>query len=234
MAKPRRTKREARIEAIRQGLVAQTSHPLLGALPAVEIDYEQQSRAPAREAWLVVDYEYAPPTKYYGETLRLIVRPNLDRDSEPGDWPWAIARVRMHAALSHIDPQRTDLAWSAACWAVAEALLINAGLGSRPAWLAPLPQGYKFTDEHALADRLREKVPDEFLGLGLGVKGQPFWTCNFPALTDKMRRDASRAFADGVREAASAAVAGAGFTQARAARKDSEAEQCRSWFVSNY
>jgi predicted metal-dependent peptidase len=234
MAKSRKTKREARIEAIEQGLRTQSSHPLLAALPNVELDYIQKGRLAPHESWLAVDYEYAPATRYYGETLRLIVRPNLERDSEPSDWPWAIARVRIHAALNHIDPQRTDLAWSAACWAVAEALLINAGIGSRPAWLSPLPQGFKLTDEYALADRLREKVPDDFLGLGLGVTGRTFWACNFPVLTEKMRRDASRAFADGVRAAASGAIAGAGLAQARAAQKDSEAEQCRAWFVSNY
>lgn len=234
MAK-RKTKRQTRIEAIGQGLGSQTAHPLLAALPQAELDFVQQRCPPVPfDAWLVVAYEFTPATRYVTDTLRLVVRPNLERDSEPSDWPWAIARVRLHAALNHIDPERTDLAWSAACWAVAEALLINAGLGSRPAWLAPLPQGYKLSDERALAERFREKVPDEFLGLGLGAKGQPFWTCNFPALTDKVRRDASRAFAEGVRNAASGALAGAGLTQARAALKDSEAEQSRSWFVSNY
>ena len=175
------------VKLVQEGLRSQSAHPLLSALPSVEIDYTQKGRSAPPESWVAVEYEYAPATRYYAESLRLIVRPNLERDSEPGDWPWIIARVRMHAALNHIAPQRTDLAWSAACWAVAEALLINAGLGSRPAWLAPLPQGYKFTDENALADRLRENVPDEFLGLGLGAKAQPFWTCTFPALTDKMR-----------------------------------------------
>lgn len=235
MTKPRKSKREARIEKIEQALREQSAHPLLAALPRVVLDYQQKNRPQIpHDAWLAVDYEHDPATRYRGETLRLIVRPNLERDSEPGDWPWAIARVRMHAALNHIDPARPDLAWSAACWAVAEALLINAGIGSRPTWIAPLPQGYKLNDEKVLADRLGVAVPDEFLGLGLGAKGQPFWSCNFNVLSDKMRRDASRAFADGVRAAASGAIASVGFRQARAARKESEAEQCRAWFIANY
>lgn len=235
MAKPRKRKREMRIEAVEQGIRAQAVHPLLSALPVVEIDYQQRGRAPmAHDAWVEVDYELTPAMSYSAEILRLVVRPNLERESEPGDWPWTIARVRMHAAMNHIDPARSDLAWSAACWAVAEALLINAALGSRPEWLAPLPQGYKLTDEHALAARLKENVPDEFLGLGLGARGRPFWRCNFAVLTDKMRRDASRAFADGVRAAAGGAIAGVGGKYAEAARKNSEAEQCRSWFISNY
>lgn len=235
MAKHRQSKREVRIEAIQKGLAAQSSHPLLAALPAVEIDYQQQNLPPlAREAWLTVRYQRTEATRHNAEMLRLMVRPNLERDSEPSDWPWAIARVRLHAALNHIDPERGDLAWSAACWAVAEALLINAALGSRPAWLAPLPQGYKLTDEHALANRFREKVPDEFIGLGLGATGQPFWQCDFPTLTEKMRREATRAFAKGVRAAASSAVDNASHAQARVARRDSEAERCRGWFVSSY
>ena len=235
MAKPRKSKRQDRIEAIEGAVRAQSGHPLLSALPRVEIDFLQQSRGPpARDAWLAVDYEIPPASRHYADAPRLIVRPNLDRDSEPSDWPWAIARVRMHVALNHVDPQRTDLAWSAACWAVAEALLINAGLGSRPAWLSPLPQGYKLTDERTLADRLHEGVPEEFLGLGLGAKGQTFWGCNFPALTDKMRRDASRAFAEGIRAAASGAITGVGGARSSAARKAGPAEECRSWFVSNY
>ncbi|HYD87440.1 MAG TPA: VWA-like domain-containing protein [Vitreimonas sp.] len=231
----RSSKREARIEAIQEGLKTATPHPLLSALPEVSFDFLQQRCPPVPpDALLSIAYELTPASRWYPESLSLVVRPNLERDSEPGDWPWAIARIRLHAALNHIDPERNDIEWSAACWAVAEALLINAGLGSRPAWLPPLPQGYKLTDENALSARLRERIPDEFLALGLGAHAKPFWSCNFDKLTAQMRRDASRAFADGVRAAATGAVQGAGISHAQTARKDSEAERCRAWFVSNY
>jgi predicted metal-dependent peptidase len=238
MAK-RKSRRDARIEAIMKGLQQQSPHPLLQALPEVSMDYVQQRVPPVpADALIHVAYDLYSPTRYYarhyGAEPNLVVRPNLERDSDPADWPWVIARVRLHVALNHIDPEHTDLAWSAACWAAAEAILVNAGFGPRPAWLPPLPEGYKLTDERALAERLREHVPDDFLGLGLGSRAQPFWSCGFPKLTDKMRRDASRAFADGVRAAASQAVEGAGLEQARGARRDSEAERCRSWFVSEY
>jgi predicted metal-dependent peptidase len=227
-----KTKRELRIEAIVEALRAKV-HPLLRALPDLTIDYEHRYGPPARDAWLDVIADSFGVSSPEGFTL--IVRPNLDRDSAPGDWPWLIARVRLHAALNHIDPERPDLAWSAACWAAAESLLVSVGLGGRPEWLPPLPQGYKLTDEHALAERLREGVPDDFLALGLGSPARSFWSCrNFTTLTDKMRRAASRAFAEGVRIAAAEAVQGAGLSQARAGRKDTEAEQARAWFIANY
>jgi predicted metal-dependent peptidase len=233
MAEKRKSKREARIDAIEQALRAQSGHPLLHALPAVSMDYKQAHMPPLpRDAWLAVKYQFVPASTFSADEMRLVVRPNLERHSEPADWPWSIARVRMHAALNHIDPERRDLAWSAACWAVAEALLVNAAIGPRPDWLGPLPEGYKLTDEQALAEKWRHGVPEEFLSLGLGPRGQPFWACDFPTLTEKMRRDATRAFAQGVRAAASEAVAGAG--NAHKPLVNSEAEQARAWFVSNY
>jgi predicted metal-dependent peptidase len=236
MAKPK-SRREKRIEALQEALTAGT-HPLLSALPSLIIDFEGRFGPPAHDAWLDVIAEL-PDThyRYPTETIRLIVRPNLNRDSEPTDWRWLIARVRLHCALNHIDPERPDLEWSVACWAAAEALLVSFGLGSRPHWLPPLLEGYKLTDERALAERLREeaRIPDALLDLGLGSPAQPFWRFrNFTTLTDKMRREATRAFARGVRAAAVHAVQGAGLTQARAAAKDSEAEQARAWFIASY
>lgn len=229
MAKPK-TRRELRVEAIQKALGV-GAHPLLRALPTVIIDFTGQHGQPAHDAWLDVI------ATGYAEQLRLTVRPNLDRDSEPGDWPWLIARVRVHAALNHIDPERPDLPWSVACWAAAEALLVSAALGGRPAWLPALPEGYKLSAERALAERLAEqtRIPEHLLALGLGATGQPFWRCrDFTKLTPNMRRAATRAFAAGVRAAALDAVQGAGLGFARALARDNRAERARAWFVASY
>jgi predicted metal-dependent peptidase len=233
-----RTPLERRIEAIQQAL-QRSAHPLLRTLPDVFIDFSGRHGPPPRDARLDVIADTC--RDHHGERLSLIVRPNLGRDCEPADWRWLIARVRLHAALNHIDPERTDLEWSAACWAASESLLVSVGFGGRPEWLPPLPQGFKLTDEHALAARLREGVsargiPEEFLGLGLGAPAHPFWSCqkSFTTLTEYMRRSATGAFATGVRAVATEAVEGASLTQARGAARDSEAEQARAWFVANY
>jgi hypothetical protein len=231
MAKHEAARRARRMAALDKGYAAHAHHPLLRALPYLTFDSQAP---PPSDAFLVVTCSKSEASYAGSQDLALRVRPNLARDVPPADWTWALARVRLHAALNHFDPARTDIYWSAACWAVAEALLANAGVGSRPDWLAPLPQGYKLTDERALAQRLEEDLPEQFLGLGLSSHGVPFWTCSFPELNDKMRREATRALAEGVREAASAAVQNIGTTQARFARKDSAAEYARSWFVSNY
>jgi hypothetical protein len=148
----KKTPRERRIEAVMDALRAKT-HPLLRALPDLSIDLEHK---PAPDAWLEVIAERPWPD---AQTLRFIVRPNVDRDCKPADWRWLLVRVRLHAALNHFDPQRPHLVWSAACWAAAEALLTSFGVGGRPAWLAPVPQDYKLTDERALAERLGEEAP---------------------------------------------------------------------------
>lgn len=237
MAKRVKSMREQRIEAIQAALQGRT-HPLLSVLPSCSVDFLGRSGPPPRDAWLDVIAEVLE--SHAGPYLHLTVRPNLDRDSEPSDWPWLIARVRLHAALNHIDPAQPDLAWSAACWAAAESMLLNFGFSGRPDWLPLLPQGYKLSDERALAARLREDMPngglpEDFLGLGLGAVGKPFWTTkNFTTLTDSLRRAATRAFAEGVRAVARNAVNRAGHHQGREAGKDSEAERARSWFIASY
>lgn len=230
--------RAAHIEAIKKTLAASAAaHPLLAALPQVAIDFQGRLGPPAHDAWLDVIAEVPIFSFQQTPCLQVTVRPRLRRDAALSDWRWLIARVSLHAALNHIDPQRPDLPWSVACWAAAESLLITAGIGGRPDWLPPLPEGYKFGDERALAERLNEerRIPDELLALGLGAHALPFWRCQgFTQLTEPLRRAATHAFADGVRAAAVKAVQSAGFTQALAAAKDSLAEQARAWFVANY
>ena len=166
-------------QAILDGTALCAAHPLTSRLPWLRLDLGERSLELDMQRWLHVGYIIDEPhplwrtglwTAYSG-----VVRPNLRRRAPACQWAYVFARVQLHQALNHLDPARATLAWHAACWYHAEAILSVAGLGERPPEIPPLPQGVPKLDvEHLGLHYENHGISSELRDLSLAAT-HPYW-----------------------------------------------------------
>ncbi|XWN31412.1 MAG: hypothetical protein ROR55_28845 [Devosia sp.] len=241
MAKGRNDPVGANLTAVLDGQQMAHNHPLIHPLPPLTVFKGGPSMELGREEWVRVEC-LAPSTAPTGTSLvremAIHVFPNLRRRADPQEWAYVLARLRLHAALNHMDPQRQDGPWHMACWYAAERMIAEAGIGRRPAELAPVPSGYA-REEGALAGQIAEGLPaQELEGLSLGAPGRAFWTIQSPfEVSEALKAQRAKDLAKGVRVAASQAIAIAGgaIAEMRAITKGtSVAKAARDWAASNF
>ncbi|MEM8852522.1 MAG: VWA-like domain-containing protein [Pseudomonadota bacterium] len=241
MAKGRNDLVSANLAAVLDGQQMAHNHPLIHPLPPLTVFTGGPSLELGRDEWVRVTC-IEPGTASAGSSfvpeMALHVFPNLRRRAEPAEWAYVLARLRLHAALNHMDPLRQDGPWHMASWYAAERMIAEAGIGRRPADLAPVPSGYP-REEAALAAQLRDGLSTEPLeGLSLSSPGRPFWSFQTTfEITDALKAQRAKSLAQGVRVAASQAIAIAGgaIGEMRAVTKgDSVAKAARDWAISNF
>lgn len=236
MARARGGRYRENRNAIGTGARMARAHPLIGPLPEFRIVDDGIALEQHPDEWLRVSAR--PATGYAGPTdIAVTAWPNVRRREAPELWAYAFARVSLHIALGHLDRPDADLAWHMACWYAAEGLLSVAGVGRRPAALAPLPDGLPRGDAEAVARHLRETPSASDLStLTLGAPGRPFWEVAGPLeVPDSVVRKRQASLASGIRAAAAAAVDVAGGLRATlgaAQRGDTVVRRAREWVIS--
>lgn len=226
--------------AIVKGAGIADGHPLVWPLPDIDLLLDAAAAEMGPEEWLRV--EVSPPPRWANSAqgtepeCRVRVRANLRRREDPEAWAYVLGRMRMHAALNHLDPRRPDPAWHHACWLAAEEMISAAGVGRRPAEMPPIPSGLPRSEVACAEHVARHGASPDLAGLSLGRPGEPFWRATEPFdVPDALTAQRASQFARGVRAAASQAVDVAGGlrdTLGRTRTERSAAERAREWAIS--
>lgn len=235
---------EKNIAAIRQGESQAAGHPLISSLPEVAVSCRGIAFHLTAKSWFSICAEASSPAcagaARSGDCEPTVtVWPNLRRRASAEEWAYVFARLRLHVALNHLDPGRTDLSWHMAAWCRAEELLIDAGIGRRPDNLTAVPDNLPRGDEAALAAHLDEQPPrPEIAGLSLGGDGQRFWhfASDFE-ISGKLRTQRASALAQGIRSVVAQAVrASADLPDALGAGNAPETavSRARDWIIAEY
>ena len=233
-------KYEANRKAIDAGAVLAASHPLIAPLPGLLPRFDGPALSLPAGAWVQVEGERATGwvPNFYRHAPGGTVWPNLRRRADPAEWAYVFARLRLHLALGHLDPERNGIADHQAAWLTAERIIAGAGVGRRPADLPPLPDGLP-SDEDALRRRFAEAdPPGDVLALSLGMLGARFWTVgDVGAIPEALARHRMAGLASGLRAAAAAALDVAGGRRTTLSDKPdakSAARQARDWVLSEF
>lgn len=226
-------------EAIQEGDRIAAKHPLVAALPRFQLAGGGKALELAREEWLVASCD--APARYVGgrpNEPMVTVWPNVRRRSEPEEWAYVFARMRLHIALNHLDPAQQDRAHALAAWVVAEEMVAHAGVGRRPGEFPSAPVGLP-RSQSALVQYFSEQKPaPEIDGLSLSSPGAPYWsfTQSFE-IDDALRAQRAADLARGIRAAAAEAIDVAGGvreTMGAGKRGDTRIKQARAWFISEF
>lgn len=227
-------------EEIQNGWAAAGAHPFIQPLPEARLDFSGPAQEMGRGPWIAVSC--APPRPLWTPTgqapeCAVTVWPNLRRRAPAENWAYVFARLRLHLALNHLDPERGEPAWDWACWVRAEEMAAAAGVGRRPSDAPAPPAGLPRGEESVLAAHFEEHPPpDEVLALSLGDPGRRFWRFEGAvALNDALRDQRRSQLAKGARQAATAAVRAAGGAPAMGAGRAHEggvAHRARSYVIS--
>lgn len=229
-------------KAITEGYAIAAAHPLIHPLPDFYLKMDGVALEQDRQAWLALACGGRYVAYNMGASLSeplVSVWPNLRRRESKEAWAYVFARLRLHIAMNHIDPERDDLPWHLASWFFADEILSVAGVGRRPSQFPPLPRGLPRGSEHALAAHLEtETAPEDLLALSLAAPGQRFWSFNGPlTLSAKLREQRKAQFASGVRAAASHAVdvaGGARKTLGVGKTAQTTVKRARDWVISEF
>lgn len=191
--------------AISLGLSIAQSHPLIRNLksPSSMVNDPKGLNLPSN-SW--VEVEIGARSRWQNGVF---VYFNVKRKATPQEWAYVVARLCVHQALNHFElSHENNLAWHAACWAIADALVTGAGVGTRPSDLSPMPVGYPMRDEGELSRMLDgNNLPVDFMGLSLGALGKPFWSFLPGWKPDpNLKKSNAADLARGLREAALAAI----------------------------
>ena len=236
-------------KAILAGLALARAHPLIRPLPTLErwqagLRFDGPALHQEADAWIQVRLDPIRPDRWAPagsppEEPVVSVWPNLRRREPPEHWAYVLARLRLHLVLDHLDPAWDDAPWHQACWCVAEELISGAGVGRRPEDLPPLPAGLPRGDAAERAARFRaDGLRPEIERLSLGGPARPFWQVD-PAvdLSVALRAEHAKAFARGIRAAATEAVdvaGGARRTLGAETQRDNAVIRARAWMISEY
>jgi len=232
------SKYKANVTAIKEGAHLLAGHPLTRRFERLNLDFDTPlAFAQHPESWIFVRSTAAT----WGPSRRpnVTVIPNVRRRAPAAHWAYVLGRIGLHEVMNHLDPDRNEPAWHAACWLIAESIMSNAGFAQRPAEMVGIPGGYSLRDEAALAQRLQDEgIPETVRGLSLGVPGRPFWEFGERCvLTEQVRRENRASLANGLRDAASAAIEVAGGVRSSIrARQEptTNVKRAMSWVVSEY
>jgi len=223
-------------QAISDGHSLCSAHPLTAPLPLLDLQFEQQALSQGAKQWVLVECSF-PRYGINSDYCNVVCWPNLKR--RPEEWAYILGRIQLHVALNHLDPKQSSVAWHAACWYHAEALLKVAGIGQRPSDFPALPSNLPRLSEQALAMHFEENgVPPDLMTMSLGVSFEPFWCFpNGGTLTPELVESHSAKLAKGIRAAATAAVDVAGgvrqsmLTESPAS---TTARRAREWVISEF
>ena len=232
----------SRIEAALKGA---HKHPLIGTVPRFSMRLDGMALQQPMDSWLSIHtdmdrvyrgYNFKPQ---YTTEQRYTVWPNVRRRGDVAEWTYVFARVELHIALNHLDPERNDRAWHCAAWLRAEELINAISVGTRPENLPPVPTDLPRGDEQSLARYFAEQgIPPDILDLSLGRAGEPFWTfeesCRLP---EEVRARNTANLARGIRHAAKLAIDAAGgrtVVLGEENKGNSLPRQARHWVLSEY
>jgi predicted metal-dependent peptidase len=242
MAKKRGNPYKDNIAAINEGRALSGQHPLVNSLPGFSLITDGRALLLGQEEWLCVCCE--KPIAYPGlinvePETEVSVWPNVRRREEVEIWAYLFARICVHIAMDHMDPERDDLPWHQACWYFADEMVSIAGIGRRPSSFPPILTGLPRENEKALAAYLKETSTSNALeALSLSKLGQRFWTFSGAfKLSDALREQRKHDLARGIRKSASQAVDIAG-----GARKalgtgweiETVFKRARDWVISEF
>lgn len=242
MAKKTARKYADNRKAIAEGERIADEHPLIQPLPDFDLRTDEVALTLDQQMWLQV--ECSPPRARYNATGPelepvVVVWPNLRRRLPADEWAYVFARVRLHIALNHLDPDRRETTWHLATWFVAEEIISVAGIGRRPSTFPPLPSDLPRGSEAGLADFLTaEPAPADLLALSLGDPGQAFWHFSGAfAISEKLQAQRRGNLARGIRAAASAAVdvaGGARRTLGTEKSADTITKRALDWVIAEF
>ncbi|MEL6978048.1 MAG: VWA-like domain-containing protein [Pseudomonadota bacterium] len=201
--------------AIEEGWRIASSHPFIAPLPDLTLRLDGEATSLGAGVWLSALCD--PPSPGWSaagapDECAVTVWPNARRRAAPAEWAYAFARLRLHAALNHLDPAQDRPAWRWACWVRAAEMAAAAGVGRRPSDMPAPPTGLPRGPEAALADHFADHPPGhEVLALSLSAPGDSFWRFSAPfTLPAPLRAYRQSQLARGARAAATAAVRAAG------------------------
>ncbi len=230
--------------AIQEGYQQAARYPLIASLPEVEISFRGVAFHLPAKSWISICAEPALQSKPTAGSKKereplVTLWPNLRRRASAEDWTYIFARVRLHIALNHLDPQRRDLSWHMASWCRAEQMLATLGIGSRPVEFGPLPEDLPRGDDVALAAFLDEQpMRPEIACLSLAGSGQRFWHFGEHfELSGRLREQRSAALALGIRTAAARALknpCGSGMSSDTGNKSHTVVRCARDWILSEY
>ncbi|MEM9725131.1 MAG: VWA-like domain-containing protein [Pseudomonadota bacterium] len=243
-------------KAIEAGQALAGRHPFIAPLPPLTVTIDAAAlelpklswarlvcEHPAAEPWwappsgsgyssVAVHSGGAPAARPRRPEWSARVWPNLRRRAEAEEWAHIFARMRLHLALSHVDPTKAGRReWDWACWVRAEEMAAAARVGRRPAELPAVPQGLPRGAEAILATHFEAHgAPEEVRALSLGAPGEPFWRCaEGLALDADLREQRLSQLAEGARRAATDAIQEAGgLKPGRADGEEGVAAQARA------
>ena len=232
------------LKAIHEGATLSGAHPLIQPLPNFSMKTDGLALNMGSEEWFRLQCEkpWKPPSSVPNmppSEPHVTIWPNIRRRAHAAEWAYLLARIRLHIALNHLDPEwEHDLCWHSACWLSVEQMLSTSGVGKRPQ-MPQLPEGYPKGDEKSLALYFQEEgIPPDILSLSLGCSGKVFWTFTEPfVLSEALRKQHGSALAKGIRAAATAAVdVAGGARKALAAEKSADTimKRARQWMISEY
>lgn len=232
-------------KAIGEGWHLVDMHPLFGRLAGFGWAADLREPVPPfpKDGWLRVVVSETRMQSRSRVEYSYRVFANARMRATAAEWANVFAQARLHLAMSHMDPARTDLYWRIACEFQAIELLRAVGIGTRPADLAYPDQAPPGRTLEATARALELEGPEaaaRYGHNGLAGAGYPTWVFDGrpPPLDARKRREHEGMLAAAIRASVVAAVEAAG-SLARASRNprrnpNSLAERARSWFVASY
>lgn len=175
----------------------------------------------------------------WGNNRRVQILVNRKHRGSPEEWAYVLAIAHLHVGLGHLDPDRREPSWYAACALQAMTLAETTKVGRPPSDFRIDRPSFQTSDLIRLEAFLAGEGAGEVPRIPLISGASEPWSILAPDRTQLRNAGQHRmkAFADGLRAAVQSAVevaGGAAPALGRPTKTNSQALRAKQWFVSRF